>query len=222
MERTVRVTGKGKLAVKPDVTRLLLNLEGLRKEYNDTLKLSSDLTESLKTTLEAFGFARKDLKTLHFNVESEYRSEKDRYGNWKQVFEGYRFTHRLKVEFPSDNARLGKLLYALGRCPAAPEIRIEYTISDPESAKNELLGKAVADSRAKAGILAAASGVTLGEILTVDYSWGEVEFVSRPMNAEMKCYSTIGIGSEGGSYDLDIEADDINLTDTVTVIWSIA
>lgn len=219
MERTIKVTGRGKLAVRPDVTRLLLRLEGTRREYNEALELSARMTEELKTVLETFSFDRKALKTLNFSIDSKYRSETDQYGNWKQVFEGYCFTHQLKAEFPSDNARLGNILRALGSCTAEPEIRLEYTVSDPESAKKELLAKAVADSRTKAGILAAAAGVALGEILTVDYSWAELEFVSRPMEADMKCFRE---ALPGDSCSLDIEADDISMTDTVTVVWRIA
>ena len=49
----------------------------------------------------------------------------------------------MKVEFASDNARLGKTLYALANSPLNPEFRISCTVKDPEAAKNELLGKAV-------------------------------------------------------------------------------
>ena len=45
MERTIRVTGKGKLAVKPDTIRLRLNMEGMSKEYDETLKVSTEHTE---------------------------------------------------------------------------------------------------------------------------------------------------------------------------------
>jgi uncharacterized protein YggE len=34
----------------------------------------------------------------------------------------------------------------------------------------------------KASVLAEASGVKLGNIPSIDYSWGEVDFVSRPLN----------------------------------------
>ena len=53
----------------------------------------------------------------------------------------------MKVEFESDNNRLGKILYALTNCPVKPEFRISYTVKDPETAKNELLGKAVSDAK---------------------------------------------------------------------------
>ena len=37
MMRTIKVTGKGKIAVKPDKIRLYVNKEELCKEYEDTL-----------------------------------------------------------------------------------------------------------------------------------------------------------------------------------------
>ena len=61
---------------------------------------------------------------------------------------------------------------ALAHCAVSPEFSIEYTVSNPEAAKNKLLGEAVKDSMSKAGVLAAAAGVTLGDIVNIDYSWG--------------------------------------------------
>ena len=124
----------------------------------------------------------------------------------------------MRLEFPADNERLGKVLYALAHCPASPEFSIEYTVANPEAAKNELLGEAVKDSAAKAKVLAESAGVKLGNIVNIDYSWGEVEFVSRPLEAvTMRCMTP-----EPDSYDMDIEPEDIDMTDTVTVIWDIA
>lgn len=89
--------------------------------------------------------------------------------------------HRIKVEFPADNKRLGKILCALAHCSVSLEFFIEYTMEDSEKAKNALLGAAVKDSMAKASVLAAAAGVRLGKIINIDYSWGEIDFVSRPL-----------------------------------------
>ena len=163
-------------------------------------------------------FERADLKTLHFNVNTEYQSYryKDEYRN---RFAGYRYTHVLKLEFESDNDRLGKVVYALANSDIHPDFRISYTVKDPEAAKNELLGRAVKDAKAKAAVLADASDVKLKEIQTIDYSWDELDFEVRPMSDMMlrseKCMEA------GGSYDLDIEPDDIEASDTVTVVWEI-
>ena len=220
--RTIRVTGKGQIKVKPDTTRITISLEGTWPEYGETLRHSSQDTERLKDVLSTFGFERSDLKTLNFNVETEYESYKDK-GTYKQRLIGYRFTHMMKVEFPSDNDRLGKVLYALANCPLKPEFRLSYTVSDPEAAKNDLLGKAVTDAKEKASVLTQAAGVTLKDIQSIDYSWGEIDFEYRPMNRMLMAdeYLARPMAAESPSYDMDIEPDDIEVSDTVTVLWEI-
>ncbi len=220
--RTIRVTGKGQIKVKPDTTRITISLEGTWPEYGETLRHSSQDTERLKDVLSAFGFERSDLKTLNFNVETEYESYKDK-GTYKQRLVGYRFMHMMKVEFPSDNDRLGKVLYALANCPVKPEFRLSYTVSDPEAAKNDLLGKAVTDANEKASVLTQAAGVTLKDIQSIDYSWGEIDFEYRPMNRMLMAdeYLARPMAAESPSYDMDIEPDDIEVSDTVTVLWEI-
>lgn len=218
--RTIRVTGKGQIKVKPDMTRITMTLTGLYKEYGETLRRSSEDTEVLKDVLSGFGFERSDLKTLNFSVDTEYESYRDKNNNYKQRFVGYRFNHIMKVEFESDNDRLGKILYALANCKVKPEFRISYTVKDPEVTKNLLLGKAVTDAKEKASVLTQAGGVALKEIQSIDYSWGEIDFEYRPMNGAIlaeKC----SVMPTGGSYDMDIEPDDIDVSDTVTVVWEI-
>ncbi len=46
-ERIIRVTGKGVLKVKPDMTRITMTLEGQNKEYDTILEQSSKDTEVL-------------------------------------------------------------------------------------------------------------------------------------------------------------------------------
>lgn len=219
MEKTIRVTGKGKLSVKPDRIRLNMKLEGVRETYEETLNLSVEGVEILKTRFEILGFKSTDLKTLTFHIDTKYESYRDINNDWKKRFEGYEFQHNMKIEFDADNKLLGTVLYELAKCPIKPEFSIHYTIKNPEAAKNELLAKAVADSKVKAEVLTIAAGVELGDIVNIDYSWGEIEFISRPMDRLMEaptCNST-----KECSYEFDIEPDDIDVTDTVTLIWSI-
>lgn len=220
MERTIRVTGKGKISVKPDMIRLNLDLQDVRKTYEDALEMSTMQVEALKDCFEQLGFARSDLKTLHFNVDTEYENYRDKNNNWQQKFVGYKFVHNLKIEFDANNKRLGQVLYALAHTEVNPEFRISYTVKDMEAAKNQLLGKAVIDSIEKARVLTEAAGVQLGDIVTIDYSWGEIEFVSRPMERCMALAEPC-CGDEIGSLDIDIEPDDIDVSDTVTVVWNI-
>ena len=66
------------------------------------------------------------------------------------------------------------------------------------------------------------ANVELGEIQEIDYSWGEIDFVTKPLNEMRLMECTECEMSAPGAYDIDIEADDINVIDTATVIWEIA
>ena len=216
--KNIRVTGKGQIKVRPDITRIRITLEDTFKDYARTLQHSADRTKALRELLEPFGFTPTDLKTLNFQVNTAYESyQKD--GVWKQRFKGYTYTHELKIEFPSDNERLGKILYALANSDVNPVFQISYTISQPEEAKNAVLGQAIEDAKKKAEILSKAAGVPLGEIQHIDYSWTQIDLEVRPMMRMDMAKSTVN--DSISAYDLDIEPDDINLTDTVTVEWEI-
>ena len=109
-------------------------------------------------------------------------------------------------------------MYALANSPLSPEFHLSYTVKDPEAVKNRLLGKAVKDAKAKADILASAAEVTLGKMMSIDYSWNKISFETRPVELEeepMVC------APPKASYDLNIEPDDIQVSDTVTVVWEI-
>lgn len=218
-KKNIRVTGKGQIRVKPDMTCITLVLGDFYPEYEETLRHSSLDTDQLRDVLQPHGFERDELKTLSFQVDPQYESYRKN-GVYKQRLTGYRFRHVMKVEFASDNDRLGKVLYALANCPAKPEFQISYTVKDREAAKNELLGKAVTDAMDKARVLAAAAGVKLGDIQSIDYSWGEIDFEVRPMDrAVYAAAADVRCAEESGSYALNIEPDDIQVSDTVTVVW---
>ena len=213
--RTIRVTGKGNLKVRPDTTRLTITLNGVSPEYSEAINRSTAETEALRELLMKVGFKSTAMKTLSFDVDTEYESYRDEHDNYKQRFIGYKYTHTVKVDFPSDNQLLGKTLYALGKSSLAPEFRISYTVADQEAVKNELLGKAVEDAMKKAEVLAKAAGLSLGDIQSVDYSWGEIKMEVRPME-------DMPIPGCADACEMDIEPDDIEMSDTVTVVWEIA
>lgn len=214
MERTIRVKGKGKISVKPDTIKITIKAEGLRWNYDETVEQSTKDTRILRDALEKAGLDPKNLKTTHFSIDSKYKSYHDKNNDYKEKFVGYEYNHRAYIEFDNDNKILGRVLYELAHCDVKVKFEINHTVKDKEKVKNDLLEKAVEDSTTKAQVLAKASGVKLKEILSIDYSWGEIEIYSETMNDLMVCEAA-------SRYDIDIEADDIDVQDTVTITWII-
>ncbi|MCF0116010.1 MAG: SIMPL domain-containing protein [Erysipelotrichaceae bacterium] len=207
MERTIKVTGTGKISVRPDTTRVMITLEDTTRTYQSALVKSSEKKMELTSALKKLGFKEEDLKTTYFNVNTNYENK---------LFKGYRYVHHMKLDFPVDNDMLGKVLTKLMHSSGKPSFTIQYVIKDGQKVRDELLARAAADSKNKALVLTKAVGANLKDVIHIDYSWGEVEFVSRTRN----CVAFGSMESDGGlSYD--IEPDDIEIEDTVTMVWSV-
>lgn len=112
---------------------------------------------------------------------------------------------------------LGRVLYELSVCSVKVEFSIGYTVKDKYAVKKEVIKRAVENSREKAEILATAAGVILGGIQSIDYSWGEIEIRTSPVDM-FEAKRALALEP---SYDIDIEPDDIDVADTVTILWEI-
>ena len=218
MPRTITVKGMGNVKTAPDYVVVSMNLEAQGMEYEETMEQAAQQIDYLNTSLEAVGFEKKSVKTTNFNVRPAYESVKDKNGNYKSVFNGYVCSHRLKVEFDFDTKRLAQTLSAISKSLAKPELSIAFTVKDPSAINKELLRSATINAREKAEVLCEASDVELGDLLTIDYNWGELNIVSRTdymleervMSMPMKAMA-----------DMDIEPDDIDVSDTATFVWEI-
>ena len=218
MNEIITVTGKGKINLPPDNICVNLSFEIIRDTYEETMEASKKALDMLRDVLKQEGFDRKDIKTKQIMVDVEFDSYKD-HDLWKKKFAGYKRQHDLKIEFSTDGKKLSRILILLAICPICLNFSIQYTIKDLEQAKNQLLEKAVLDSRNKAEILTKASGVRLGKVNSINYSWEEIMVFSEPVkySRESICEQAIFCTEN----NLDIEPEDLELTDIVTVVWEI-
>ena len=218
MNRTITVKGIGKLSLKPDQTAVSLTLKTVHADYDKAMGKAAKHLEQLRSAITKIGFAKDDLKTTSFDVGTEYKNERDKNGNYKRIFVGYRVTHGLKLEFDFDSQRLSNVLGAIAVCIAEPELNVQFTVKDREAVNTALLESACINAKAKAEILTKASGVTLGELISIDYNWGELHLYS-PTRYEMDppCMAKASTAPTA----MDIEPDDIDVSDGVTFVWEI-
>ena len=98
-----------------------------------------------------------------------------------------------------------------------PELSIVFTVKDPAAISADLLRSATTNAREKAEILCSAANVKLGELQAINYNWGELDIVSHT-DFDMP----ISCAAMSPGCDIDIEPDDISLSDTATFIWEIS
>ena len=116
---------------------------------------------------------------------------KDRQGNYKREFVGYACSYRLKLAFDFDSKQLAKVISAIADCGAKPELSIAFTVRNPSAVSEKLLISATENARAKAEILCKASGSTLGQLLNIDYNWGELNVYSRQAMRSKTAFSLL-------------------------------
>ena len=218
MTRTITIKGIGKLSLKPDQVVVSLTLKATDKNYDKAMDTAAKHLEQLREALVGIDFARDDLKTTNFNVGTGYESERDKNGNYKRIFIGYSVTHQLKLEFDFESQRLSQTLGAIAACIAEPELNVQFTVKDKNAVNAALLESACINAKAKADILARASGVTLGELLSIDYNWGELCLYS-PTRYSME--DTCMMKSAAAPGGIEVEPDDIDVSDSVTFVWEI-
>ena len=218
MNRTITIKGTGKLRLKPDQVVVSLTLKATDKNYDKAMDTAAKHLEQLQGALVGIDFAKDDLKTTSFNVGTEYESERDKNSNYKRIFIGYSVTHQLKLEFDFDSKRLSKTLGAIAACITEPELNVQFTVKDKEAVNAALLESACVNAKAKASILAKASGVTLGDLISIDYNWGELHlFSTTQYDMEGACMRMASTAPTS----IEIEPDDIEVSDSVTFVWEI-
>lgn len=216
MDRTMRITGTGQLAVQPDTIQLLLTLTGEHQVYSEALASSAGAVKDLKEALAKADFEPRDLKTSHLSVNSKYESIQDPPGHYIQRFVGFEYDHRLKLEIPRDNELLGKALTAFLQSGAAVEFQIVYTVKDPLEATSRLLENAVKDANLKAAKLADAAGVRLVKIIGITYPLEEI-----PLRQEVMRSARFADAIGYAAVNPEIEPDEINLKESVVITWEI-
>lgn len=218
MNKTIKVTGKGKISIKPDLTNIILEFSGVYREYNVALEHSVNDVKEVKEVLKNLGFENDELKTTKFNIDTAYESYYDEKNNYRSKFVGYKYTQTLRVSFKNDNRLLGAILYGISNLKVDPKISISYSVSDEENAKNALLSNAIKDAIKKANIIAMASNITLGDIIDINYSYSTISFECGDYLLASRNYSKLIPDS---SYDIDIEPEDIHRSDDVNIIFEI-
>lgn len=215
-KRRIHIRGIGTAVQTPDLVALSLTLSAQHNEYAAAMKIGSQQVEMLREAIVDAGFKAEDLKTTNFNVHTVYESEEYRDGNSKrnrQVFAGFECRHDLKLSFDFDNDKLNRALDTIAANLAQPKISIAFAVKDTAALNDAILKSAAQDARRKAEILCAASGVKLGRLLDINYSWDD----SRAQD------TTIVYG-ECASVDrnsFDLQPEDLTASDSVDFLWEI-
>jgi len=211
MERTITVKGVGKVSASPDIIEISITVCAADMDYKTAVDISNKRLSALRNALEKTGFDKERLKTVRYDVHAVHQ-----YKNNENVFMGYGVNHSLKLELDMDKELLAKTIDALSGCDADTNFNIRFTVKDKDALTARLLKSAAENAKENALILCEASGVALGTLLKINYSWSELNICSPT------AYS-MGERLRGVCNDAaDITPEDIDLSDSAEFVWEIS
>lgn len=215
--RTIKVTGKANLKVKPNQTKICLVIKGFSNDYAETLSKSAEYTKIISDVINSCGIDRNELKTENFYTSEKTTSIRDQYGNTTYKFIGYDVNHYMNFKFYNDNEKLGKVLYQLSKLDISPRITVKYVVDDAEEYKTQLISIAVNDARRKALAMTSSANVELGDIIHMNYSYNTITWESRDyLSLENRM-----MFNASEKFDVDFNPEYANLSDSVTIAWEI-
>ena len=209
--RLLKVQGKGRVSVEPDLVTLSFEVETKTSDYVECLQNLNARAEDLRASMTAAGLDRTDLKTSDFSVRVETQ-----YKDGLHVFVGYRASHNMKIELPVNKELLNRTLRHIAQGHSGAEINLAFSVKDKESLRQLVLEEAVRTAKRNAAVLASAAGISLGKLQQIDHGWAEVRIYDSEV---VKAYETV---RGGPPCEVDIEPEDVDAEDSVTLVYEIS
>jgi uncharacterized protein YggE len=203
--RTITVSATGDVDVIPDLATIASGVATEAETAKAALASNSAAMQKVIAALKASGIADKDIQTSSLRIEPRYTRPRE--GESAQI-DGYRVTNQVQVVV-RDLDKIGDILDQLVTLGANQTNGLSFEASKAETLRDDARKEAVANAKRRAELYAAAAGVELGEVLSIDEGGGgDAPQPVMHMARAMKASVPIERGSE-------------TLSAQVTITWAL-
>lgn len=163
--RTITVTGYGSAYGAPDIVMLGLGVEISNADIMAAMDEANGRMNAVMDALKAGGVAADDIRTDHYSIYQDYGYSPVPMGEAGSTPQ-YRVSVGVTVTV-RETAKAGELLAGAVQAGANMVNYLQFDIEDRAALEGEARNLAVADAQSRAGLLAAALGLSVGEPLTI-------------------------------------------------------
>ena len=200
---SLSVTGSGTAYFVPDIAYIYLGVHTELPSASEAVKQNNAQTQTMIQALTDFGIDAKDIRTTNFSI---YPFDKYDPLTGASTGEKYYSVDNTVYVTIRDLAKLGGLLDTVVSAGANTVNSIQFDVADKDASLKQARADAITDAKEKAEELAAAAGVTIGEIQSITFT------DSQPY----PLYDGRG-GGDGGAEAAAVPIQPGQLTFTVTV-----
>ena len=206
------VAGQGTVNATPDAVIINTGVISSAKTARDALSANSQTMSTLFATLKKLGVPDRSVRTTNLNLSPQYAPTPS--GSMSLPYDrpviGYRVVNNVNVTL-DEAARAGAVLDALVAAGANQAGGLSYIFKNDQGLLSQARTEAVKNAIERAGTYAAAAGITLGAIHTINDTGATSPFYGAPAMAPGFAANTpppIGLGEQ-------------TLRANVTVSWEI-
>ncbi len=208
--RTIHVTGSGSVVGEPDIATLNLGVSVEKTSVEEAREAAASTMTAVIVTLKANDVTEKDIQTENFSIYPQYD-----YTDNGRVLRGYRVNNTVSAKVRDLESLSDIIDHAAGAGGDIVVVNsIQFMIEDATALQTQARALAVKNAAAKAQTLAEASGVTLGQPVTItETSLGggpPIAFAARAEFAEDSALSST-----------PIEAGELTISVNVTIVYEI-
>jgi uncharacterized protein YggE len=153
---TIVVGGTGRVSVEPDLADLRLGVSVARPTVDTARAVAAETMDAILAAVAAAGLEKRDVRTTLLSVQPRYDYRENR----QPVLTGYELANVVEVTV-RDLARLGDVIDGTLRAGATSMDGLTFRVADPAPAEREARLRAMAAARARADVLAEASGLAI-------------------------------------------------------------
>ena len=197
--RTITVTGNGAVTAVPNRAVFSFGVTTRAATAKDALAANAAAATAMIAALKAAGVASADLQTTGVSLSPQTSQD-------GTTIVGYEADNSVSAKTTIANA--GALVDAAVAAGATSVSGPSLTVADQSSLYTQALTAAVADAKTKAKTLAAAAGLTLGDVQSIAES-----SASTPVPFASKGIAAAGTPIEPGSQETDA---------SVTVVYAVS
>ncbi|NTU70695.1 MAG: SIMPL domain-containing protein [Coriobacteriia bacterium] len=202
---TVTASGMGTVQATPDIAEMSFGVSTQSSNAKTALDDASKVAEKITAALKKAGVKDEDIQTRDVNVYPQYGDS-----GGSQTVTGYQASVTVTAKV-RDIGTLGDVITAANQAGANSINGPTFTVADQAPHRAKAIEKAVADARKSAEAMAKAAGKSVGAVLSVSSS--DVSVVPGPVFATAE--------SAGAAKSVPIEAGQLDITSTVTVIFEL-
>jgi uncharacterized protein len=206
--RTISLTGHGEVRMAPDLAVVTIGVMSTATTAREALDANTKAMQAVMASLTGAAIEARDIQTSNFTVNPRYDYGENNAQPPKVI--GYDVSNNVTVTVRKLES-LGAVLDSVVSAGSNQINGVMFQVSKPEAATDEARKLAVADALRKAKVYTEASGVSLGQVISLSEGGGYQPPV--PMFKSMR--------AEGASADVPIAQGEQVIAIDVNFTWEI-